>query len=88
MKKIKDLALAVQIRVSRHPEQTALRIEFEEAAVERWCLGLCLLRSGMIEAMHVRTSNRAEISKLILSLSGKDESNGGLDLGTATISLA
>ncbi|MCC6745759.1 MAG: hypothetical protein IT175_18000 [Acidobacteria bacterium] len=50
----KRLALPLRSRLTRHQGQTVLRIELEREAVAEWCLGLCLLKEGLISILLVQ----------------------------------
>lgn len=45
--------LAIDIALVRHPGQNVLRLQFHPDAVRDWCLGLCLLREGLVETFTV-----------------------------------
>jgi hypothetical protein len=45
--------LAIEIELVRHAEQNVLRLQFDREALRDWCLGLCLLKEGLVEAFIV-----------------------------------
>src|SRR5438309_10448359 len=45
--------LAIDIEVVRHPGQNVLRLQFHRDALLDWCLGLCLLKEGLVETITV-----------------------------------
>ena len=49
----KHLQLPIDIELVRHPGQTVLSLSFRREALRDWCLGLCLLKEGLIETLIV-----------------------------------
>jgi hypothetical protein len=49
----KHLPLPVNVELVRHPGQVVLCLLFRGEAVQDWCLGLCLLKEGLIETLSV-----------------------------------
>jgi hypothetical protein len=49
----KNLRLPIGIELRRHPGQSILRLSFRREALPDWCLGLCLLKEGLIESLTV-----------------------------------
>lgn len=45
--------LPIHIEIVRHSTQTAVRLQFSRKCLSEWCLGLCLLREGLIDAFTV-----------------------------------
>jgi len=45
--------LPIEITVVHYPGQKVLRLRFHRDAVPNWCLGLCLLKEGLVEAFTV-----------------------------------
>jgi len=45
--------LPIDIAIVRHPGQKVLRLRFHRDALRDWCLGLCLLKEGLVEAFTV-----------------------------------
>jgi hypothetical protein len=67
----KQLSLALRLKLVRHPGQTVLNIEFEKEALADWCLGLCLLKEGLIPILLVQ--ERTAKGKLEIQLTGQTE---------------
>lgn len=62
----KHLHLPIRLELVRYPTQMALLVTFESEAILEWCLGLCMLKEGVIEALIVsgkRTETKLEIRK-------------------------
>lgn len=49
----KSLRLPVDIQVRRYPGQSVLNLSFRREALRDWCLGLCLLKEGLIDSLTV-----------------------------------
>jgi hypothetical protein len=49
----RNLQLPVDIDVIRHPGQTVLLLSFRREALGEWCLGLSLLKEGLIDTLTV-----------------------------------
>ena len=45
--------LPIEIEIVRHPGQNVLRLRFHRDAIRDWCLGLCLLKEGLVETFTV-----------------------------------
>lgn len=50
----KQINLPIRLELVRYPEQTVLNVEFQKEALADWCLGLCLLKEGLITVLLVR----------------------------------
>jgi hypothetical protein len=57
----KRLQLPIDIKLVHHPGQDALILSFRREALNDWCLGLCLLKEGLIETLAV-TGERRKMS--------------------------
>ena len=49
----KNLRLPIDIELRRHAGQSVLVLSFRREALRDWCLGLCLLKEGLIETLTV-----------------------------------
>jgi hypothetical protein len=49
----KNLRLPISIELRRHPGQNVLLLSLRHEALRDWCLGLCLLKEGLIESLTV-----------------------------------
>jgi hypothetical protein len=49
----KSLRLPVDIQVRSYPGQSVLNLSFRREALRDWCLGLCLLKEGLIDSLTV-----------------------------------
>lgn len=49
----KHLRLPMDIELTRYPGQTVLTVLFDPEALRDWCLGLCLLKESLAEALIV-----------------------------------
>jgi hypothetical protein len=65
----KQLQLPLRLKLVRHLEQTVLNIEFKTEAIAGWCLGLCLLKEGLIPVLLVL--EEAAKGKLEIKLAGQ-----------------
>lgn len=65
----KQLSLALRLKLVQHPGQTVLNIEFETEALAEWCLGLCLLKEGLIPVLLIQ--ERTAKGKLEIQLTGQ-----------------
>lgn len=50
----KRLALPLRLHLTRYQGQTVLSIEIGRESVAEWCLGLCLLKEGLISILLVQ----------------------------------
>jgi hypothetical protein len=55
--------LPIEIEIIRHRGQSVLRFQFHRDALRDWCLGLCLLKEGLVEAF-TTIEQRARGSKV------------------------
>ncbi len=65
----KSLKLSLRLKLVRHPGQTVLNIEFETITLADWCLGLCLLKEGLISVLLVH--EEAAKGKIEIDLAGQ-----------------
>jgi hypothetical protein len=45
--------LPIDIAIVRHPKQKVLRLQVHRNGLRDWCLGLCLLKEGLVETFTV-----------------------------------
>lgn len=72
--------LPIEIDVVRHPGQNVLRLRFHRDALRDWCLGLCLLKEGLVEAFNV-IEERARGSKVKFLVGSQFSQKSRITLG-------
>src|SRR5690348_8936442 len=65
-----EVRLPIDIQIVHHPGQSVLRLQFRQEALRDWCLGLCLLKEGLIDAFTV-TEQAAKAAKVKFVLGAK-----------------
>jgi len=58
-----ETRLSVDLQIVHHPGQSVLRLQFRREALRDWCLGLCLLKEGLIDAFTI-TEQAAKAAKV------------------------
>jgi hypothetical protein len=67
------LHLAVDIELQRRNEQAVLLISFHREALQDWCLGLCLLHTGLIGTLVITGRRRNMMMKLHFGTNAKGD---------------
>jgi hypothetical protein len=53
----KQLVLPIRIEEIHYPGQVAIEILIDSVSLQEWCLGLCLLKEGLMESFAVREAS-------------------------------
>jgi hypothetical protein len=81
----KNLRLPIDIELRRHAGQGVLVLSFRREALRDWCLGLCLLKEGLIDTLTVAEEHGSAAVKIRVlddpKVHGRTNANFRSDIG-------